>query len=160
MAGTFDNSFATHFHNKVKTNIEKVKVNSLVCNGKCQLIVANINFMKSDDVKCCLNDLSSKKCEGFDQIPDVQSMMHMLSSQGPFLCSLTKFIALAQSQTSGKYQKLSQYLRSDLKLKLKITGPLQIFVVLQKNLKKLILKQIHYLESTNKLDLKGISLVF
>ena len=69
LRGTFANTFATHFHSKVVTNTRKVKVKSTVYNGKCQLIVANRNFMTPDDVKCCLYDLSNKKCEGFDRIP-------------------------------------------------------------------------------------------
>ena len=68
-AGSFANSFAEHFHSKVFTNIQKSKVKSSVYNGKCQQIVANRNFMKYDDVKSCLYDLSNKKCEGFDRIP-------------------------------------------------------------------------------------------
>ena len=62
-------SFASHFQSKVSTNVLKTKVNSSVYNGKCQLIVQNRNFMNYEDVKYCLNELSSKKCEGFDQIP-------------------------------------------------------------------------------------------
>ena len=62
--GLLADSFASHFHSKVITNAVRTKVNSSVYNGKCQLIVQNRNFMKINDVKDCLNDLSSKQCEG------------------------------------------------------------------------------------------------
>ena len=49
----------------LKTN---VGVNN-VYNGKCKLIVQSRNFMTMSDVKECLADLNTKKCEGFDRIP-------------------------------------------------------------------------------------------
>ena len=52
-------------------------------------------------------------------------------------------------------QKLSRLLRREVKLKLKMIDPLQISVQLQNFFEKLILKQIHYLECKNKLDLTG-----
>ena len=67
--GCHAQAFAGHFHSKVETNSKKVKIDENVYNGKCQLLVLNRDFMKSDDVKKCLNELSSKKCEGFDRIP-------------------------------------------------------------------------------------------
>ena len=67
--GLCADSFAGNFHSKVVINSSKAKVNSSVYNGRCQLIVIDRNFMKIDDVKACLYDLSSEKCEGFDRIP-------------------------------------------------------------------------------------------
>ena len=40
-----------------------------VNNGKCKLVVQNRNFMTENDVKICLDELTNKKCEGFDRIP-------------------------------------------------------------------------------------------
>ena len=54
-------SFASYFNEKVETHSRNTTVKDTVYNGKCKLIVQNRNFMKSDDVKNCLSDLSSKK---------------------------------------------------------------------------------------------------
>ena len=54
LGSTFANSFATYFHDKVELNSRKAKVSTTVHNGKCQLIVTDINFMTPDDVKYCL----------------------------------------------------------------------------------------------------------
>ena len=40
-----------------------------IYNGKCKLILQNRNFMQKSDVKKCLDELSNKKCEGFDRLP-------------------------------------------------------------------------------------------
>ena len=73
----------------------------------------------------------------------------------PFLHSLIKFTPGVPSPSNGKFSKLSLSLKRETELKLKSTDPLQTYVVLKKFLEKLILKQIHYFEKTNKLDLTG-----
>ena len=66
-AGRTADSFAKHFHNKVRLNVAKTKVDvSNVYHSKCRLIVQNRNFMTAKDVAECLNNLSVKKCEGYD----------------------------------------------------------------------------------------------
>ena len=63
-------AFALYFSNKIKANVNGARVNANeVYNGKNKLIVQNRNFMTENDVKLCMNELSSKKCEGFDRIP-------------------------------------------------------------------------------------------
>ena len=60
--GCAADSFAAHFHEKIRLNSFKVKINMVgVYNGKCKLIVQNRNFMTAVDVKCCLDEL--KKCK-------------------------------------------------------------------------------------------------
>ena len=63
------NAFASFFSKKIKTNSDMASIKDNVYNGKCRLIVQNRNFMSANDVEICLNELSSKKCEGFDRIP-------------------------------------------------------------------------------------------
>ena len=64
------NSFAKHFYQKIKLNVNKTKIDSnAVYNGKRKLLVQNRNFMKKSDVMDCISDLPNKKCEGFDRIP-------------------------------------------------------------------------------------------
>ena len=68
--GCAADSFAAHFHEKIRLNSFKVKINMVgVYNGKCKLIVQNRNFMTAVDVKCCLDELKNVKCEGFNRIP-------------------------------------------------------------------------------------------
>ena len=61
-------AFAKFFQDKVLAHSSKALIKDDVYNGKCKLIVQNRNFMCCNDVKACLNDLTSKKCEGFDRI--------------------------------------------------------------------------------------------
>ena len=62
--------FGKYFHDKIKTNFANTNIKwNDTYNGKNKLIVQNRNFMTPNDVKICLNDLGSKKCEGFDRIP-------------------------------------------------------------------------------------------
>ena len=66
--GPFAESFAGHFSEKIRSNSIKAKLDANVyC--KCKLIVGCRNFMTKKDVEECMNDLGSKKCEGFDRIP-------------------------------------------------------------------------------------------
>ena len=63
-------SFAKHFNDKIQMNIQKTSLSKdTVYNGKCKLLVVNRHFMKLPDVKSCMSELNSKKCEGFDRIP-------------------------------------------------------------------------------------------
>ena len=69
-ASKYANSFATHFSEKIKSNIAKSNLSpNTVYNGTCKLLVGNRHFMKCSDVKECLTDLKNKKCEGYDRIP-------------------------------------------------------------------------------------------
>ena len=67
--GDVPNSFAKHFHDKVKNFVSACRVEKNVYNGKNKLIVANRNFTTRNDVNECINALTNKKCEGFDRIP-------------------------------------------------------------------------------------------
>ena len=67
--GDIAGSFATHFNEKVKSNVEKTKVCPNVYNGKCKLMVQSRDFMKPKDVSECMNILVNKRCEGYDRIP-------------------------------------------------------------------------------------------
>ena len=70
LPGNVAGSFATHFNDKIKSNVLKSKVNvGGVYNGSCKLIVQNRNFMTVTDVECCFKELKNVKCEGFDRIP-------------------------------------------------------------------------------------------
>ena len=100
-------AFASYFNNKVQSNVNRAIVNAGgVFNGKCKLIVQNINFMAENDVNHCLDDLNSKKCEGFDRIP--VCMLHdacgvLLTHCHSFLTKFTKHVIFL---SNGKLQKL------------------------------------------------------
>jgi hypothetical protein len=60
--GDFANSFARHFSDKIKMNVNKTNVNmNAVYNGKCELLVQNMNFMSESDVKECMLALPRTK---------------------------------------------------------------------------------------------------
>ena len=155
LRGTFANTFATHFHSKVVTNTRKVKVKSTVYNGKCQLIVANRNFMTPDDVKCCLYDLSNKKCEGFDRIPvcslyDARAVLFK-----PLSILFDKIYKTCSIPEQWKISKIIPIYKKGNKSEIENYRPIANLCSASKIFEKLILKQIHCLESTNKLGLTG-----
>ena len=76
--GRSADSFAEHFHEKVKLNVAKTKVVvNNVYNGKCKLIVQNRNFMTEKDVTECLNDLPIKNVRVTIVSLFVHCMMHV-----------------------------------------------------------------------------------
>ena len=104
--GFFANSFAEHFSSKVQINIQKTKVKSSVYNGKCQLIVTDRHFMKYDDVKNCFNDLSNKKCEGFDKIPVCALYDSRATLLAPFLLLFDKIYTTCTIPDQWKVAKI------------------------------------------------------
>ena len=61
-AGQAASSFARYFYDKVQENVRKTRVDvNNVDNGKCKLIVQNINFMTKTDVEDCFSDLKLKR---------------------------------------------------------------------------------------------------
>ena len=101
--GCTADSFAAHFHKRIRLNSSKVKIDmNGVYNGKCKLIVQNRNFMTAADVKCCLDELTNVKCEGFDRIPVCvicDAREKLLPLWLPFLI---KSICHVKFQNSGK----------------------------------------------------------
>ena len=149
-AGSFANSFAKHFHSKVLTNIQKSKVKSSVYNSKCQLIVANRHFMKYDDVKSCLYNLSNKKCKGFDRIPVCALYDACATLLAPLSLLFDKIYATCTIREQWKVAKIIPIFKKG-----RITDQSRTCAAPKFFFEKLILKQISYLESTNKLDLTG-----
>ena len=135
--GSFAESFARHFHSKVIINAQRTKVDSNVYNGKWKLIVLNINFMQSNDVKSCLNYLSSKKCEGFDCIPACALFDARAVLLYPFPCCLKKSIRHALFRINGELPRLFLFFKRAVNLKLKIIDLLLTCEVHQKNSKNL-----------------------
>ena len=153
--GAFANSFASHFHNKVELNTRKTTVKSTVYNGKCQLIVANRNFMTPDDVKICLYGLSNKRCEGFDRIPvcclhDARAVLLR-----PLSILFEKIYSTCCIPEQWKISKIIPIHKKGNKSEIENYRPIANLCSTSKILEKLILKQIHYLESKNELDLTG-----
>ena len=153
--GAFANSFASHFHNKVELNTLKTVVKSTVYNGKCQLVVTNRNFMTPDDVKICLYGLSNKRCEGFDRIPvcclyDARAVLLR-----PLSILFEKIYSTGSIPEQWKISKIIPIHKKGNKSEIENYRPIANLCSTSKILEKLILKQIHYLESKNELDLTG-----
>ena len=103
----------------------------------------------------CISDLPNKKCEGFDRIP-----VCMLRDCGNILldplCALfSNIYATGLLPEQWKVSKIIPIFKKGNKHEIENYRPIANLCAASKNFEKLILKQIHYLESTNKLDLTG-----
>ena len=153
--GNVANSFAKHFSSKVKQFVTSAKVDSNVYNGKNKLIVCNRNFMTSSDVKECFDSLPNKKCEGFDRIPVCILKDCKINLLGPFSDLFSRIYKTGLIPDQWKVSKIIPIFKKGSKNQIENYRPIANLCSASKVFEKLILKQIHYLESTNKLDLTG-----
>ena len=153
--GDVPNSFAKNFHDKVKNFVSTCRVEKNVYNGKNKLIVANRNFMTRNDVNECINALTNKKCEGFDRISvcvlkDCKTML-----LDPFVDLFAKIYKTGLIPEQWKVSKIVPIFKKGNKHEIENYRPIANLCSTSKIFEKLILRQIQYLESTNKLDLTG-----
>ena len=149
-------AFAGHFNTKIKSNVSLARVDpNGVYNGKCQLMVQDRFFMDKANIEECIDMLKNKKCEGFDRIP----VCLIKDAKVPLLdpmCQLFKNIyATGQLPEQWKVSKIIPIFKKGCKTKIENYRPIANLCSSSKIFEKLILKQIQYLESKNKLDLTG-----
>ena len=111
--------------------------------------------MQQSDVKKCLYDLSNKKCEGFDRIPVCLINDTKESILDPMSSLFSKIYATGQIPEQWKVAKIIPIFKKGSKNEIENYRPIANLCSASKIFEKLILNQIHYLESTNKLDLTG-----
>ena len=111
--------------------------------------------MQKNDVEEVLLDLSSKKCEGFDCIPPciLKDSSHLLLN--PLSTLFNKIYSTGLIPEQWKISKIVPNFKKGTKNQIENYRPIANLCSASKIFEKLILKQIHYLESTNKLDLTG-----
>ena len=126
-----------------------------VYNGKCKLIVQNRNFMTRSDVEMCMSDLKNKKSEGYDRIP----VCCILDAREPLLNPMadlfSKIYSTGKIPEQWKISKIIPTHKKGSKNEIENYRPIANLCSGSKVFEKLILKQIHYFETTNKLDLTG-----
>ena len=149
-------SFGNYFSQKINTNVGMTVVDSDgVYNGKCKLIVQNRNFMQKSDVELCMADLKNKNSEGYDRIP----VCCLLDAREPLLNPMadlfSKIYSTGKIPEQWKVSKIIPTHKKGSKNIIENYRPIANLCSGSKIFEKLILKQIHYLESTNKLDLTG-----
>ena len=146
------NCFANYFFEKVNSIKNSLVVNDQVYNGKNKLIVGDRFFMNQNDVKECLLSLKSKKCEGFDRIP----VCVLVDAEELLLPPLTTLFKLIYEQRAipdqWKMSKIIPVFKKGNKSNVENYRPIANQCSTSKIFEKLILKQIHYLETINKLD--------
>ena len=103
----------------------------------------------------CLSDLNSKKCEGLDRIPvcAIYDARHTLLA--PFTALFDKIYNTCEIPEQWKVSKIIPIFKKGNKTEIENYRPIANLCSASKIFEKLILKQIQYLESTNKLDLTG-----
>ena len=149
-------SFGRHFCDKIRCNIKKAKVDiNGIYNGKNKLIVLPRNFMSIKDVEKCMSDLNSKTCEGFDRIPVCAIYDARATLLSPMTALFGKIYNTSTIPEQWKVAKIILIFKKGNKNEIENYRPIANLCSASKILEKLILKQIHYLETTNKLDLTG-----
>ena len=153
--GDIAGSFATHFNEKVKSNVEKTKVCPNVYNGKCKLMVQSRDFMKPKDVSECMNILVNKRCEGYDRIPlscivDAKNVLLK-----PMSLLFEKIYFTQKIPEQWKVSKIIPVFKKGNVHQIENYRPIANLCSASKIFERLILKQINYLESKNQLDLTG-----
>ena len=146
------NCFANFFQDKVQSIKDTLQVSENVYNGKNKIIVCDRFFMNGNDIKECIMSLKRKKCEGFDRIP----VSIIIDSIDIILPTLTKLFKLIYDQKKipdqWKMAKIVPIFKKGNKSHIENYRPIANQCSTSKVFEKLILKQIHYLESTNNLD--------
>ncbi len=154
--GTAAESFGKYFSSKIAANVAKARVGEIgVYNGKCKLLVQNRNFMMGHDVRTCMADLKNKRSEGFDRIP----VCCILDARESLLTQMSllfeKIYATGKIPEQWKVSKIIPTHKKGSKTEIENYRPIANLCSASKVFEKLVLKQIHYLETTNKLDLTG-----
>ena len=111
--------------------------------------------MQKSDIKACMNVLNTKKCEGFDRIP----VCILADAKTVLLDNLTglfqKIYSTCTIPDQWKVSKIIPTFKKGNKVEIENYRPIANLCSTSKILERLILNQIHYLESKNKLDLTG-----
>ena len=149
------NAFASYFAHKVTTHAQNSIVKPGVYNGKNKIIVQNRNFMTKTDVREVIFEIKSKKCEGFDRVPvcTISDARDILVD--PMSDLFQKIYETQTIPDQWKVAKIIPIFKKGDNTKIENYRPIANLCSSSKIFEKLILKQINYLESTNKLDLTG-----
>ena len=146
------NVFAGYFHDKVRNIKTNTKIDNAVYNGKLKLLVDNRFFMSEIDIKECLQTLKPKNCEGYDRIP----VRILYDARDILIASLTTLFMKIYEQKAipnqWKIAKVIPIFKKGSKNAVENYRPIANQCSTSKVFEKLILKQINYLESINKLD--------
>ena len=146
------NCFANFFRDKVQSIKDTLHVSENVYNGKNKLIVCDRFFMNENDIKECVMSLKRKNCEGFDRIP-VSIIIDAIDILLPPLTTLFRLIYDQKKiPDQWKMAKIIPIFKKGNKSHIENYRPIANQCSTSKIFEKLILKQIHYLESTNNLD--------
>ena len=107
------------------------------------------------DVRTCMADLKNKRSEGFDRIP----VCCILDARESLLTQMSllfeKIYATGKIPEQWKVSKIIPTHKKGSKTEIENYRPIANLCSASKVFEKLVLKQIHYLETTNKLDLTG-----
>ena len=100
-------------------------------------------------------NLNNKKCEGFDRIPVNALFDTRATLLGPLSALFDKIYTQCTILEQWKFLKIIPIFKKGNRNEIENYRPIANLCSTAKFIEKLILKQIQYLESTNKLDLTG-----
>ena len=102
-----------------------------------------------------MHEKFNKKCEGFDRIPLCALVDAHNIIVRPFVNLFSKIYKTGKIPEQWKVSKIVPTFKKGCKNKIENYRPISNLCSASKTFEKLILKQIGYLESMNKLDLTG-----
>jgi hypothetical protein len=111
--------------------------------------------MSEADVHACMNSLKLKNCEGFDRIPlriICDAKEHLLAPLTVLFCKIYDQKSIPEQ---WKMAKIIPIFKKGSKTAIENYRPIANQCCISKIFEKLILRQINYLESINKLDFTG-----
>ena len=147
--------FAAHFHEKTARLIDSCDTKSNVYNGLNKLLVVDRFFREEADIRECLQPLKPKMCEGYDRIPTrvIYDAREILT---PTLKSLfRKIYDQNVVPDQWKIAQINPIHKKGNRNEIKNYRPISNLCCTSKVFEYLILRQIHYLETTNLLDFTG-----
>ena len=102
-----------------------------------------------------MSELKNKKCEGFDRIPACVLLDAKDTLLPPMAVLFNEIYQTCKIPDQWKVSKIVPIFKKRSKVCVENYRPIANLCSNSKIFEKLILKQIHYLESINKLDLTG-----
>ena len=102
-----------------------------------------------------MDELKNKKCEGFDRIPVCIILDARVKLLPPLSVLFNEIYHSCKIPDQWKVAKIIPIFKKGSKVQVENFRPIASLCSTSKVFEKLILKQIQYLENTNKLDLTG-----
>ena len=148
-------AFATYFKSKIEKLEEHLVLDPGVWNGEEMITSNEKNFMTSENVMECLNQLKTKNCEGYDRMP-----LRILKDGAPVLIEplsklFHKIYETKEIPEQWKIAKVIPLFKKGDKQEIKNYRPISNLCSISKIYEKLIQKRLEEIAKENDVNLSG-----